>query len=139
MGGFGGLGALSQKLFFRKGCFWEPFWGRFGSRFWGRFGRFWADLGPARSEALPRATKIQKWSNSVVLGFLVKIFFRLLNNPKRLGLGQKSSGKTSIWPGSDLRSPKTYVHRQGPNKIPCKPQNVIKWARRGVKAIVGHR
>ena len=75
------------------------------TRFFGQNLEFVCPAGPrARLNPPP---KFQKCPNSVVMIFDQKLVFRLLKDPKRLGLGEKSLGKYSFGPnGVRFMAPK---------------------------------
>ena len=85
------------------------------TRFWPGFGVFDLFWGPAGCEHVvtlkaPQNPQNLKMSKKFVTRVLTQIFFRLLKDPKRLGLGQKVPGKHPLGSNrSRFMGPKTQV------------------------------
>ena len=103
--------------------------------------------GPTGGLGGPLPTKVQNCSNSVVMRVLTKISFRRSQIPLKARPRPKSITKISVWAkrGPNYGSQKTCVFSciytgsksdvLGKTKF---PKMAIKWARRGVRAIVGY-
>ena len=118
------------------------------TRFLASVGGFWPVLGPRPYSRPQNPPKSPKFENAKKFGtrVLTQFFCRLPKDPKRLGLGQKSSGKTSVGAKrAAIYGAKNTGHlkyQNGP-KMAILEKNffrilAIKWAKQGVFFIVGY-